>query len=151
MLLIVNAASIILVIMVTIRTLFLDLHSERSDNMHILTVHNLFWFRGDSGFNDFPDLGKIVWNTVPAVFTCDHCSFNYFCKILPFCIIKCQSQFSCSLSIFWLYMKNVISMHNRNHLTLCFHLLGFSHCSFKSFKLCHNFIFTILVTNNKLF
>ena len=25
-------------------------------------------------------------------------------------------------------MKNVISMHNRNHLTLCFHLLGFSHC-----------------------
>ena len=31
-----------------------------------------FWFRGDSSFNDFPDLRKIVWNTVPAVFTCDH-------------------------------------------------------------------------------
>ena len=49
---------------------------------------------GHSIPDDFPEVRKIVWNTVPAVFTCDHCSFNYFCKILPFCIIKCRSQFS---------------------------------------------------------
>ena len=67
-----------------------------------------FGFRGDSSFNDFPDLRKIVWNTVPAVFTCDHCSFNYFCKVLPFCIINC-------LIFIAFIVYKIISTTNKNN------------------------------------
>ncbi|MCB6948054.1 hypothetical protein LIZ84_09335, partial [Roseburia faecis] len=38
--------------------------TEKSSLLQVYCVrHQLlifFWFRGDSGFNDFPDLGKIV-------------------------------------------------------------------------------------------
>ena len=40
---------------------------------------------------------------MPTVLTCDHCSFNYFCKILPFYIIK-QVHWLFLMSSDWLFL-----------------------------------------------
>lgn len=51
-------------------------------------------FRCCTGFNDFPDLGKIGRCIMSAVFTGDHSALDDLGKVFPFCIIQDRSQFS---------------------------------------------------------
>ena len=43
--------------------------------------------------NDFPDLGKIVFNNSSAVFAGNHCTLNDFMKIFPFCVRQTDARF----------------------------------------------------------